>query len=85
MFVRGMWRSNLKDKIVLKSGEGLIRMRKSERKKIIGRGGINLDLSSLYLIGRYQRTSIIDAIDNRRPNEKYIDLLEKFKMDQRIR
>jgi hypothetical protein len=46
--------------------------------------GLNLDLKSLELIGNYRRTAILDIIDNKRVNVKYINLLEKFKMNQKI-
>jgi hypothetical protein len=84
IFDRSTWNSILEKKIILESGCKWVKICKNERKKIKNKNEINFDLKSLDLIRNYQRTSIMDVITENRVTEKYIQPLEKYKMDQRI-
>jgi hypothetical protein len=46
--------------------------------------GVNLDLESIKAISGYQKVSLLDVLDIERANNRYLNLFEKFKMDQRV-
>jgi hypothetical protein len=84
IFDKASWRSIKDRKIILTSKSVIINIYDANKKKWNRKSGTKIHLKVWKYLMEFERTSILDTIDIYRANDKYLNLLKKFGIDQRI-